>query len=151
MKQVIGRKDKADFPQFGFVNLRVKIDTGAYGSTIHCHYIKEVEEAGKIRLHCRLLDPSHPQYQNETSVFEDFSKKEIRNSFGKSEKRYVIQTIICLFGEEIETKFSLSERSEMKSPVLLGRKLLNGKFVVDTAKYNLSFRAKKHKKNDKKS
>jgi hypothetical protein len=54
----------------------------------------------------------------------------------------VIETLIVLFGEAFLTEFTLSERGEMKYPVLVGRKLLNRNFIVDTAKTNISFKQK---------
>ena len=38
-KKVIGRIDKADFPLLGLFDIDVKIDTGAYTSSIHCHKV----------------------------------------------------------------------------------------------------------------
>ncbi len=143
MKQIIGRKDKADFPKLELRNIDVKIDTGAYGSSIHCHHIQERIIDGKKAIQFKLLDPSHPKYNDKTFVVADYQVKEVKNSFGQSERRYVFSTTIRLFGEDIQSDFSLSERGEMKFPVLLGRKLLIGRFIVDPAMYNLSFREKK--------
>ena len=50
-------------------------------------------------------------------------------------------TLLRLFGEDFEAEFSLSDRSDMKYPVLLGRSLLRqGRFVVDVARRNLSYK-----------
>jgi hypothetical protein len=50
--------------------------------------------------------------------------------------------VVQLYGQDFETEFSLSDRSDMKYPVLLGRSLLRqGRFVVDVAKRNLSYKA----------
>jgi hypothetical protein len=57
-----------------------------------------------------------------------------------------VETTIVIFDEEFPIELSLSERSDMKYPVLIGRKLLNRRFVVDTSKKYLS-----HKLNQKKS
>ena len=55
------------------------------------------------------------------------------------QERYVIRAVVQLYGEELEAEFSLSDRSDMKYPVLLGRSLLRqGRFVVDVARRNLS-------------
>lgn len=37
---VIGRRDKVDFPELGLKNIDVKVDTGAFTSSIHCHDIR---------------------------------------------------------------------------------------------------------------
>ena len=49
---------------------------------------------------------------------------------------------ILLFNKELPIYLTLSERKEMKFPVLLGRKFLNNKFIIDTTKTNLSYRLK---------
>jgi len=142
-KNVIGRKDKAEFPGLGLEEIDVKMDTGAYTSSIHCHSIREVEEEGKRFVLFQLLDPSHEQYQHQEFKQEVFREKLVKNSFGTSEKRFVIETTIVLFGEKYLIQLSLSRRGEMRYPVLLGRRFLMGKFIVDTAKFNLSHKLKK--------
>ena len=146
MKITIGRTDKADFPELSLQNLGIKVDTGAYTSAIHCHDIEEVEVDGKKLIKFQLLDPSHPKYNHKTFVLEHYNKKRIKSSIGKAEDRFVIDSSIVLFGNRYPIKLSLSERSDMKYPVLLGRRFLNKKFVVDPALINLSYKSKKLQK-----
>ncbi len=142
-KKIIGRKDKADFPELGLENIPVKVDTGAYTSSIHCTAIEEKKIEGEWTIIFRLLDEEHPEYNNREFRFTSYQQKRIKNSFGDSERRYIIRTSITLFGESFPVDLSLSERGQMKYPVLLGRKLLNRRFIVDTQKTNLSSRKKK--------
>lgn len=148
-KITIGRKDKADFPDLGLKNIDIKIDTGAYTSAIHCRDIEIKEINGKDVLFFKLLDPSHPQYDNKAYSYANYIEREIRNSFGTSEKRYVIKTWIKIFGERYIIELSLSDRGEMKFPILMGRRFLMGKFIIDPSECNLSY--KKAKKNSKKN
>ncbi|MDO9275371.1 MAG: RimK/LysX family protein, partial [Lutibacter sp.] len=53
---------------------------------------------------------------------------------------YLIKTEILIFNEIHSIELTLTERGSMKFPVLLGRKFLSKKFMVDTAKKNLSFK-----------
>jgi len=146
MKIIIGRKDKADFPELILTNINCKIDTGAYTSSIHCHHIKECIINNEKYIEFCLLDPSHSKYKNKKFKVKNYKKKRIKNSSGKSEQRFIIETIIVIFNNEYPIELSLSERSDMKHPILIGRKLLDGRFIVDTSKYNLSFRLKQKKK-----
>lgn len=150
MKILIGRKDKADFPEFPLNDIDCKIDTGAYTSSIHCHQIKEFILNEEKFIEFYLLDPSHPDYTQEKLKTKRYKKKRVKNSFGKSEQRFVIETIITLFGEDYPIELSLSERSEMKYPILIGRKLLKGRFIVDSSKYDLSCKLKKRTHSKKK-
>lgn len=141
-KRIIGRKDIADFPDLDLFNIAVKIDTGAYTSSIHCHHISETEVEGKKAIRFSLLDPGHPNFNNKQLVCTNYRLKKIKSSTGHSQIRYIITTNIVLFNQSYLAEFSLSERSAMKYPVLLGRKLLKKRFIVDPAKINLSFRNK---------
>ena len=137
-KKIIGRIDKADFPELGLFDLDVKIDTGAYTSSIHCHNIKIIEKRGQIRVHFNLLDPSHSEYDEKEFVLPLHKTKKVKSSSGDSHERTFIKTKIVLYGRSLPIELSLTDRSDMKFPVLLGRKLLKRRFVVDVSRKNLS-------------
>ena len=141
--KTIGRVDKADFPELSLTNINVKVDTGAFTSSIHSHDIEEFTDNGEQYIRFQILDPAHSMYRPEEYKTKRFRKKKIKNSFGTTEFRYIIETSIVLFGEEYPIELSLSERSEMKYPILLGRKLLNKRFIVNTSLKNLSYSRKK--------
>ncbi len=141
--KTIGRIDIADFPKLNLQNISIKIDTGAYTSSIHCHDAKEIELDGEKHLEFKLLDPSHPQYNHKVFKVTNYDVKSVKSSFGDVEKRFVINTKIVIFEKEYSIKLSLSERSDMKIPILIGRRFLNKKFIVDTSLSNLSFKLKK--------
>lgn len=147
-KQTIGRYDIVDLPQMSLFGLSAKVDTGAFTSAIHFHHAEVIKKDGKEVLHFTLLDPSHPEYNDKDFYFENFSTRKIKNSFGQSEERFIIETELVIFGETYFTEFSLSDRGSLKFPLLLGRKLLKKAFVVDVARTNLSHKqkTKKHKK-----
>lgn len=131
-KVVIGRREIVDFPELGLVGIIAKIDTGAYTTALHCHDIKE--ENGV--LHFKLLDPSHPEYNIQDQKFTCYSKKGIKNSFGEVEMRYIIKTIVIIGRRKIKAVISLSDRGNMRYPVLIGRKLLKNRFIVDVSLLN---------------
>lgn len=142
-KLLIGRTDIIDLPEFSLHAVKAKIDTGAYTSAIHCSKIKLIKEDGKnfITFHIpgsRIHGQGKKIYKT-----DDFILKKIKSSSGHMEERYVITTDILIFNKRIKTEFSLSDRSTMKYPILLGRKLLAKRFVVDVAVTNLSFKNKK--------
>lgn len=137
--KTIGKIDFIDLPEFGMVNVPAKIDTGANRSSIHCSDIKHESIDGIESIFFEI-----PMINGETNTFHsnDFFKKKIRSSSGHVENRYIIKTDVILFGKTIKTSFSLTDRTEMKFPILLGRKLLASRFVVDVSKENLSFNLK---------
>lgn len=141
-KFLIGRRDIADFEEIELVGIDVKIDSGAYTSSLHCHEITEFSQQNTKWVKCKLLDPGHEQYNEKEYVFKLFKKRKIRSSNGMLEERYSVLTSITLFNKKYIIELTLTERGEMKYPVLLGRKFLSGKFVIDTSKKNLSFNKK---------
>ncbi len=142
-KRQLGRRELVDFPAFDLRGVEAKVDTGAYTSAIHCTGIYIETGAGQRPvLVVQLLDPGHEGLDGRLLTFTDFGLRDIRSSNGEVQERYVIRAVVQLYGEELEAEFSLSDRSDMKYPVLLGRSLLSrGRFVVDVAKRNLSYKA----------
>jgi len=132
--------DKIDLPEFQITSLEAKVDTGAFGSALHCHHIEVLEESGKELLRFQLLDPSHPEFEDNYYYAHSFGLKEVKNSFGTREERFTIITPLVIFGQIFTVEFSLTDRKDMRFPVLLGRTFLRKRFLVDVSKKNLSFK-----------
>lgn len=133
----IGRVEKVDFPDMEMFDINAKIDTGAYSSSIHCHDI--IENLEEKILSFKLLDPSHPNYNEKEIQFTDYSKVKVKSSTGVSQNRYKIKTAIKIGRKTYITNFTLTNRRKMRYPVLLGRKMLGKRFVVDVShKYLLN-------------
>jgi hypothetical protein len=142
MQQILGRYDRVDLPQLGLNDIHAKIDTGAYTCSLHCHKAEIVN--GKLEF--ILLDEEHPEFTGMRFIFEQFEERDIKNSFGEVEKRFIIVTSIRIFNEEITTEFSLSNRGSLKFPILIGRKILRDRFLIDVKKKNLSFLEKRRQR-----
>ena len=142
-KRLLGRRELVDFPDFALGGVEAKVDTGAYTSAIHCTNIHlGTDGQSRPALVVHLLDPGHAGADGRPLAFPDFVLRDIRSSNGEVQERYVIRAVVQLYGEPFEAEFSLSDRSDMKYPVLLGRSLLRqGRFVVDVARRNLSYKA----------
>lgn len=142
-KKTIGRRELVDFPDLGLTGIQAKIDTGAYTTALHCHNIHVREENGQRVLCFHLLDPAHPEYNGQEKCFAEFSEKQIKNSFGEVEHRYIIKTRVRIARKLIKSVISLTDRGNMRYPVLIGRKLLKNRFTVDVAELNLWEKKKK--------
>ncbi len=134
-KKIIGRTDKVDFPLLALHGIDVKIDTGAYTSSIHCSDIKEIEQV----LHCHFLDATHPEYNGKKFTFKNYDIIAVKSSNGQIEVRYAIKTKIKVFSKIHPVTLTLSTRDDMRFPVLIGRKFLSGKFLVDPQLENQSY------------
>lgn len=131
--QIIGRNEPVDLPELGLFKVMAKVDTGAYNCVLHC---SEVRIKGTI-LECWIPDDISPGFAGRWLTFNHFTQKEIRNSFGEKELRFVIKTVIEIFRKKIRAEFSLTNRGNLRFPVLLGRKILRNRFLVDVTKKNL--------------
>jgi hypothetical protein len=143
--QILGRSDRVNLPGLGLYNIHAKIDTGAFTSSLHCSRAEVVNG----QLEFVLLDDEHPEFTGMKFVFKEFTEREIKNSFGVAERRYVIITTIKIFDEEITAEFSLSDRDALRFPILLGRKILRDRFLIDVTKKNLSYRSNRVQKTKK--
>jgi hypothetical protein len=141
-KTVIGRKDVANFEKLNLFGIVVKVDSGAYTSSFHCHKIEKITRNGVEAVRCNFLDPGHEQYHEKEFCFERFRIRNVKSSNGIVEERFSIFTEITLFEEKIPIELTLTERPEMKHPVLLGRKFTSKKFLIDTSRKNLSLNKK---------
>jgi hypothetical protein len=128
--QIIGRLEMIRLPQICPGSVEAKIDTGAYRTAIHCLSCREIDEGEKRILEGVFdLDGSGPR----TMYFDDFMQKQVKSSFGTSELRYCVKVSIHIDSRRIISEVSLTDRSDMRYQVLIGRKTLNQRFLVDTS------------------
>ena len=121
-KIIIGSEEIVSFPEVGIDSINARIDTGATTSSLG---VKKIQEKNGV-LCCTMPN-------KQTVCFRDYKKKVIKSSFGHTEERYVVKLLINISGRNIRTDFTLANRSKMKYTVLIGRKLLKGKFIVDVS------------------
>jgi len=139
-KPILGRKDIVSFPEFDLINVPVKIDSGAYSSSMHCHSINLVMIDGKEVLEVVFLDPAIEGYTGTKFQFDSYKRKSVKSSNGIAEVRFFVKGTVQLFNERVETLFSLTERTGLRNPILLGRRLLNKRYLIDSSKTNCSFK-----------
>jgi hypothetical protein len=120
--QTIGRIEK--------VNL---IDSGASTSALHAQNIKKVKIDDKYYVIFRMLDKSHPSYEDNDIKLPLYKIKRVKSSNGFTQKRYSIQTRMKLGKKIYRIEFTLTDRKDMKYPILLGTKFLKKKFLIDVS------------------
>jgi hypothetical protein len=140
-KRTIGRIDQLDLPELGLEKVQAKIDTGAYTSAIHCSkiHIEKAKDGTDLLVYTISGKRLGKGMRAKKFKTAEFKLKRIKSSNGQVQERYVVKTKIKIFNKIYNTEFSLSDRSHMKNPILLGRKLLSGRFVVDVTEENLSY------------
>lgn len=145
--KVIGRQDLIDLPDFGLENVAAKVDTGAYTSAINCSRVKVKKVNGENELTFYLSGSRIHEKKARKFKTTEFKKRKIKSSNGQIEERFVIKTKAIIYGRKYKMEFSLSDRSKMKFPVLLGRRILTDRFIVDVSKKDLSYKEKQRNEN----
>ena len=138
--ETIGSTEYVDIE--GCRNVPAKIDTGADSSSIWASHI-EVDQEGV--LHFQLFDAKSPFYTGETMKRKDFKVAVVRSSSGHEQIRYRVHLSLYLSGHRIKALFNLSDRSRNTFPVLIGRRTISGKFLVDVTEKHVTVRPKKPK------
>lgn len=128
---IIGRVELVDFPDIDARKVHAKVDTGADLSSI---WVEKVYET-PIGLECVFFAQGSEYYTGKVVAFkpDEYSVTRIASSFGHRELRFKVYLRVRIKGRLVRATFTLSKRANKTYPVLLGRRLLNGKFLVDVS------------------
>jgi hypothetical protein len=134
---LIGWRERVSLPNLGVGTFIAKVDTGARSAALHATDIREtghhveftVEVKGRHH-HCRLPLKG---------------ARRVKSSSGHSESRAVVETDVKIGRHRFSIEVTLTDRTDMGVPMLLGRASLGGRFLVHPAK-SLILSAKKRKK-----
>lgn len=134
-KVIIGRSELLNFVDTNAVGVPAKTDTGAYRSAVHATNIV-VGDDGILRFD---LLGGHPVCgaMVHRIAAEEFTKVWVANSSGHREERFEVRLKVKLGPKVFHARFTLADRSKKIYPILLGRKLLNHRFLVDSAESSL--------------
>lgn len=116
-------------PDYDIENVRAKIDTGADGSAIWASDIHEADGT----LSFKLFGPSSGYYTNQLIETRHYSLVRVKNSFGHMEPRYKVGMKLRLADRVIKVRVTLANRASNRYPVLIGRRTLRGKYLVDAS------------------
>jgi hypothetical protein len=131
---LIGWKEYVDFPDWGISHVKVKIDTGARTSALGVVSYELRQELGQgLMAELRLaLSRRHPERTAVVAV-PVLRLVVVSNSGGMKEERPLIETRLR-FGRFAKTvALTVTNRAGMLFPVILGRKALEGDFIVDVS------------------
>ncbi len=126
---IIGGEEKVSFPTLDINEVIAKVDTGADTSSIWCSQVKRLENG----LECIFFGSDSQHFTGKTIFFKngDFKVSRVHNSFGHNQRRYKVKIPVIISGRRILASFTLSDRSKKTYSVLIGRRLLAKKFLVD--------------------
>ena len=122
----VGWREWITFPEYNNFKLKAKIDSGARISSLHATHLNEFVKNGEKWIRFRV-------YQSNSFIYVKrpilrFSI--IKNSFGELQKRPLVLMKISLGKNSWETDISLTKRSKMIYPMLIGRNTLKKKHLI---------------------
>jgi len=133
---IIGRFEHVDLVN-KLDTVPAKIDTGAFRSSIHATGIQLIEKNNTPYLRFTLL--GHPVYtKHRTLETRSYNKRVVRSSNGHASERYEVILKIRLGYKIFRTPFTLTDRSSNVFPILIGRKTLNKRYLVDSDKAGIN-------------
>ena len=129
----LGILETVSLEKLGVVNVLAKVDTGAFSGALHCTGITVVRRGITRKRVLKFTPLSDSALTSET---DQFKQKYIRSATGHRVKRYVIQTEITVKGVKYPIVIGLSDRSDMKRVVLIGRRFLRDNAMIVDVRIN---------------
>ena len=119
----LGRRIEVELPDLGLQNVTAKIDTGAYNGALHAAEIEEVKEGLRFIPH-----------GGKPVVLDAYHKRKVKSSNGALSTRFAIETTLGFNGSTYPITLTLTDRSSMRHPMLIGRNFLRShNFLIDVS------------------
>ena len=133
--EIIGSTEYVEIE--GIKHIPAKIDTGADSSSLWASQI-DVDKKGTLSF--VLFDKNSPFYTGEVikRKKDEYEVKIIRSGHGDERIRYRTELMLGVNGHTIHAMFTLSNRSRNNFPVLIGRRTLKNRFLVDVSKMSVT-------------
>ncbi|MFT6284552.1 MAG: hypothetical protein ACJAXM_001024 [Arenicella sp.] len=132
-KQLVGALELCDLPQLKLNGLETRVDTGATTSSLHVDNIVEFKKEKGTEKWVRF--DIHPDTHDVNQMVQREAKvksvRRVKSSNSTHQRRLVIETDILIAGMRWCIELTLTDRSEMKYLMLLGREAMSGRLIVD--------------------
>lgn len=128
----VGWREWLALPALGIPAIKAKVDTGARTSCLHSYRIERLREDGRDLLRFD-VHPLQGRDLSLTCIAELLDQREVTDSGGHRELRWVIRTPIRIGEAEWDAELTLTDRDSMRFRMLLGRTAMHGRIIVDPA------------------
>jgi len=129
---ILGWRERVALPALGVKKLRCKVDTGAKTSALHAFYVEDFTENGITMVRFGLHPKDQSTEQEIHCSAPIFDQRNVTDSGGHTEQRFVIKTPIVLGKYTWDIEVTLTNRDSMVHRMLLGRAAIVDNFLVDS-------------------
>ncbi len=139
----IGWREWVGLPRLGVRRIKAKVDTGARTAALHAEDVEAFERDGAqwVRFNVAGGEEQNGWTQCEAPVAD---VREIKNTSGVPEQRYIINTSLRLGTRRWSIEVSLANRAQMGFELILGRtSIRRRKLVVNPGRSFLAGEPKK--------
>jgi hypothetical protein len=129
----IGWRENIGLPAMGISSLKAKIDTGARTSALHANVIGTRAVDGRRMVEFDL--PAALKLPSRRRLMPVVDKRDIKNTSGIAEKRYVIETLLVLGDRRWKIEITLADRNDMTFEMIIGRTAIRDhRLLVDPSR-----------------
>jgi hypothetical protein len=128
MKRIVGWKENVALPDLNIKNVIAKIDTGANLASIDAADIKIITRNNVKYVKFKVMKRNNT-VRKTSALLEGY--KRIKSSNGDVEKRPYIKTTLLMDGISKRIDLTLTDRGPMEYTMLIGRKALGRRWVVN--------------------
>lgn len=130
-KMVLGAVEYVDLPGLHLFNVQVRVDTGANNSSLHVDKIEYEERNGETWVSFDLPEDVFPDRKASRRSAKLVDKRTVKTNNDAKEQRCLIEVSICIGKSHWTIPITLTDRSNMRYPMLLGRTAMAGRAIVD--------------------
>ncbi|MFN4141488.1 ATP-dependent zinc protease [Aestuariivirga sp.] len=126
---VIGWREKVSLPQLGVGTFSAKIDTGARSAALHATEIRQEDHHVAFVLTLK--------GRNHHCTLPLKGMRRVKSSSGHAETRAVVETDVKIGKHILRMEVTLTDRTDMGVPMLLGRSSIGHDFLVHPTRSNI--------------